>query len=291
MDEGGNASPDESQTIRQNMVDTATNFLKNPQVVGSPMAKKIAFLEGKGLTSAEIDAAIKQAGVAATDSVATATVGGAQLQVGPPPRAPWGWKEYFIGATVAVGGAVLVKDYVIPMITWPMKQMNDKVETLTESVNSLKSQLEEQTKAIQENLTKLTDISRRQADSTVSRDIQNDVAAVKSMLLNKNRFPKPPTPTTARIPEWQRKKQVTSQETVITKPLITAPSTPETSQVVTNPISTPSTPETKTIAASHTIPEVTPTIGSIEPNEEKTEVKVVDMGDNDTDKELEAENA
>lgn len=48
----------EPQEIRQDMVDTAVKFLTNPKVVDSPISRKTAFLEDKGITPAEIQRAM-----------------------------------------------------------------------------------------------------------------------------------------------------------------------------------------------------------------------------------------
>lgn len=46
---------------REGLINSAISFLKNPSVVSSPLAKKIAFLESKGLTASEIQIALNRA--------------------------------------------------------------------------------------------------------------------------------------------------------------------------------------------------------------------------------------
>jgi peroxin-14 len=49
-----------SQEIRQDLVSSAVGFLRDPKVQEAPLTKRVAFLESKGLTQAEIQAAISQ---------------------------------------------------------------------------------------------------------------------------------------------------------------------------------------------------------------------------------------
>ncbi len=50
--------PTPLKAIRIELVTTAVNFLNDPQVKSAPLSKRLAFLEGKGLTQEEIDLAI-----------------------------------------------------------------------------------------------------------------------------------------------------------------------------------------------------------------------------------------
>lgn len=56
-------------TIRSDLILTAVNFLKDPQVKSAPLSKRLAFLEGKGLTAEEIDLALVRAGGRSEDEV------------------------------------------------------------------------------------------------------------------------------------------------------------------------------------------------------------------------------
>ncbi|CAJ0847533.1 3038_t:CDS:2 [Entrophospora sp. SA101] len=66
--------------IRTELITPAVNFLKDPKVQSSPLQKRVAFLESKGLTSEEIEEALKQAKAGQID-----------------------WRDYFIAA-VLIGG-------------------------------------------------------------------------------------------------------------------------------------------------------------------------------------------
>lgn len=53
--------PPQLLSLRSDLILTAVNFLKDPQVKTAPLSKRLAFLEGKGLTSEEIDLALIKA--------------------------------------------------------------------------------------------------------------------------------------------------------------------------------------------------------------------------------------
>lgn len=50
--------PPPLKPLRPDLIATAVNFLNDPQVKAAPLSKRLAFLEGKGLTQEEIDLAI-----------------------------------------------------------------------------------------------------------------------------------------------------------------------------------------------------------------------------------------
>lgn len=59
---------EKSDTIRENMVQNAVRFLSHDSVKEATMTRKIAFLESKGLSSAEISEAIRRANSPAASS-------------------------------------------------------------------------------------------------------------------------------------------------------------------------------------------------------------------------------
>lgn len=59
--------------IREDMIKPAVSFLSSPNVRSADREKKIAFLQKKGLTQAEITEAFKRAGVEGDSTVATTT--------------------------------------------------------------------------------------------------------------------------------------------------------------------------------------------------------------------------
>ncbi|GAN05928.1 peroxisomal membrane anchor family protein [Mucor ambiguus] len=63
----------DTAAIREDMIKPAVSFLSSPNVRSADREKKIAFLQKKGLTQAEITEAFKRAGVEGDSTVATTT--------------------------------------------------------------------------------------------------------------------------------------------------------------------------------------------------------------------------
>ena len=106
----------------------AVKFLTNPKIGASTIAQKTAFLKDKGLGQSEIEAAMAQARLSAPAGTLSTSNGGlytpAAVNIGRVPgdgegqgeQPAWGWKEYFIAATVMTGAVVVAKDYVLPKL-------------------------------------------------------------------------------------------------------------------------------------------------------------------------------
>lgn len=111
---------------RQEMITSAISFLQDPKVGSSSIAQRIAFLESKGLTSQEIDEALRRSGLVgggANGGGAGGGGGGPMIQQGPPQyhqqQQPYGqygppgygqqqsglggrdWRDWFIMAVVS----------------------------------------------------------------------------------------------------------------------------------------------------------------------------------------------
>jgi peroxin-14 len=111
-------------SVREDVLASAVKFLQDPKVQSSPLARRIAFLESKGLTSEEIEQAMQRAsGGASTTGAVVSTAPGAMqsmmpggqpmygqpmylgppMQPPPPPPKERDWKDYFIATTIAFG--------------------------------------------------------------------------------------------------------------------------------------------------------------------------------------------
>ena len=58
---------------REDIIQSAVKFLKDPKVASSPLAKKIAFLESKGLSSEEIEEAVSRSNGGNSNTTTTTT--------------------------------------------------------------------------------------------------------------------------------------------------------------------------------------------------------------------------
>ena len=96
---------------REDLVQSAVKFLKDPAVQNSSLQKRIAFLESKGLTSEEIEEALRQSKGVAPNAGAVILnqppppppPPGQVTLVQPPPVPRMDWRDYFIAA-VLIGG-------------------------------------------------------------------------------------------------------------------------------------------------------------------------------------------
>lgn len=182
--------------MNEELINSAVSFLKDPQVGGSPLTKKVEFLESKGLNQEEIEEALKRANDNSTttssssSSVASSNLSNTtsspsyQLQqqqqvysqppidyynvVPPPPPVPEkSWKDYFIMATATAGVTYglyqVVTRYLIPSIIPPSQSSIDKdKETINEEFMKIDKILDQLTFEQEEikhaNETKLSEI-------------------------------------------------------------------------------------------------------------------------------------
>jgi len=102
--------------IREDLVSSALTFLSDPKVQSSPLAKRLAFLESKGLNQEEITEVLNRLNNPATSAAAAASTsasagappvpqyGGHGNPYGAPPEVPGrDWRDWFIMAVVTSG--------------------------------------------------------------------------------------------------------------------------------------------------------------------------------------------
>jgi len=105
-----------SASATSNNVQSAVSFLRDPNVQDSPLAKKVAFLEAKGLNQTEIDTALRLAAASSSSSSpsyrqlrAPYPSSSAYAYPGQQDRMRPDWRDWFIMAVVGGGvGAVMV---------------------------------------------------------------------------------------------------------------------------------------------------------------------------------------
>lgn len=107
--------------LREDLISSAISFLSDPKVQSAPLAKKVSFLESKGMTSEEIEEAMarmngKSTGASTSTAAAPVVANGPPIAggtvmthataAGPPPvpaRPSYDWRDIFVAATLAGG--------------------------------------------------------------------------------------------------------------------------------------------------------------------------------------------
>ncbi|KAJ2030901.1 peroxisomal membrane protein pex14 [Coemansia sp. S610] len=174
-----------AQVLREDIIESAVRFLADPKVQSSTLAKKVSFLETKGLTNAEIEDALARAksqhtttsnGQQADGTVATRgsgpapAYGYAQPLARPaaPPRPPLDWKDYFIAAVVAGGLGyglyMLATKYIRPLLLArdDNRRLEEEKKLLVEQNEITRKQLE----SLSESTTRILDTIARQSQKT-----------------------------------------------------------------------------------------------------------------------------
>ncbi|XP_033642617.1 peroxisomal membrane protein PEX14-like isoform X2 [Asterias rubens] len=266
-------SPSVTAAPRENMIETALRFLKNPQVRSSPLAQKKVFLQKKGLTAQEIEIAVERSGTQ-QDVVAPVQTPTNQAMVpaqGNPMQqqmVPYGqpvpsqvtrWRDY-MAIAVIVGGVSfgiykLISNFLMPYIKGRQEE-RERLERLEASIQELNKnvahtvqEVEKATKSIQvllelqqsklDNLTTNIAASKSVSSNNKSTDVADlkaEITSLKGLLLNRHQFPATPQP--APIPAWQRPASSSLVSTTPVKPSINQ------SQASTTQLG----PETKSIA-------------------------------------------
>ncbi|KAL5229162.1 hypothetical protein ABZP36_017427 [Zizania latifolia] len=189
------------QSMREDYIQNAVNFLGHPKVKDSPIFYRRSFLEKKGLTKEEIDEAFRRVpdpqpnntDVAAVDSqqasISNQSAGIQPYKAVQPPQAvssfanagsmvPYtqpqlSWSHTLVGVGVILGlgasAAVVLKKLFVPRIkSWIQKSHAEGDEN---AENELKSKLYEEIKeAIQASASAFSDIAKTNQDLLASKD-------------------------------------------------------------------------------------------------------------------------
>ncbi|CAI2163643.1 12432_t:CDS:2 [Funneliformis geosporum] len=198
--------------IRQELVQSAVNFLKDPQVKNSPLQKRVAFLESKGLSSEEIEEALKKVKDVSPSVVPPlppppSSQGSGQVMITQPPPVPrMDWRDFFIAA-VFVGGigyaiVAVTKKYILPLLKTPTAKelemdkqaLNDQFNAASETLNDVKSDtqivkktIEEQVYKVKESLETLDKMMSDIKQQEVKRDadlkiLKEDMDAIRELI-------------------------------------------------------------------------------------------------------------
>ncbi|KAI3656280.1 hypothetical protein MP638_000226 [Amoeboaphelidium occidentale] len=216
---------EEKASLRPELVQQARNFLNDPKVADAPLAKKLAFLETKGLTQAEIEEALRP-----SSSSSTGTSGPPALpSQGYPQGVPVQyvaqgkyafWKDIFIGLVGLSGLSVGV--YQLCSHYYPewfgLEKEEDALNKFIDEFHESQSKNEEHLMEIKKEIVELKD-EMPKVDGTALQEIQMELKSVKALLLSRRQFPANPQPIpivsstpiatnsekTVTLPEWQQK--------------------------------------------------------------------------------------
>lgn len=167
--------------MADDLISSAVTFLQDPKVADAPLAKRIAFLESKGLSSEQVQVALQRAQSEASSSVQdgpSRSQGAADASYAPsrppttyapyavqqaaPPLPQRDWRDWFIMAVVSGGFSwalyFLAKHYVIPLVSPPTQsQLDTDKETVAAQFDQVQEMLSILQKDTEEVKTKATE--------------------------------------------------------------------------------------------------------------------------------------
>ena len=118
--------------MRDDLIKSAVAFLRDPQVQQSPLTKRIAFLEGKGLTSDEIQHALSQTGVPNESASPSPSTSSKSAQPASFSLWQWTWTA-LVTSAVTLSGYHLIQQ---ALQEWfpSTQRLNDQAEALDSSL-------------------------------------------------------------------------------------------------------------------------------------------------------------
>lgn len=179
--------------IREDYIQSAVTFLRDPQVADASLAKKVEFLESKNLTPEEIEEALKRSNAAGGASSTSSSSSTSSAISGSPPVAHYNqtlpplpkrdWKDYFVMATVSAGVAYglyeVTRRYVLPLIMPPtpaaLEQDKAALDSEFDRAEALLAQLQKDTEEI-----KIAELQRKEEFSKVLKEAQDSIEYIKS---------------------------------------------------------------------------------------------------------------
>ncbi|PLW23295.1 hypothetical protein PCANC_03640 [Puccinia coronata f. sp. avenae] len=193
---------------RERLISSAVGFLQDPSVETSPLAKRIAFLESKGLTTSEIEEALRRA--SNLSNTRNLFFSGGYPQSYPVDRNASDWRDWFV--MTVMGGGVgyllinLARKYLIPALKPPtqteleeaqaqLEQKYDEVsgflETIRTDTEMIKKEMTQQTEklglamkdvelAVEECLS--GEIKRDQSLHTVQQEVEGLRTSIQQMI-------------------------------------------------------------------------------------------------------------
>ncbi|KAG6911909.1 hypothetical protein DXG01_000156 [Tephrocybe rancida] len=226
-----------SSSNRQELVQNAVAFLADPKVAklivtkyvdlydlynkaqASPLTQRIQFLEAKGLTPQEIDAAFKQAalnysGPSYHQPYPQSYGASPYPPIGAPGGQRWDWRDYFITAvisgSIAYGAVALFKKHLLPHLQPPtstayeedrdaltaqfdaaevlLKEIQEESAAVRKAVEEQKQEIDRTTANVEAVVVEMREGEHKTRDEM--REIRDEVNNIREMLpkmINKNK--------------------------------------------------------------------------------------------------------
>ncbi|XP_012142969.1 peroxisomal biogenesis factor 14 [Megachile rotundata] len=219
--------------LRENLVKTAVEFLKNPKVASSPVGPKREFLKKKGLTEEEIKTAFKLAGVDVTveqnaynsNDYTVVPVPPGQvypyLQTYPYQLTPFQKIREFFNTAALIGTTIYCVYWFYKKFIKPLLFGRKKKDSIQDSVNELDKTIQNSMKEVKQSISKVEDdvqkLTQNQSIDPVIpqlvQELKQDLASLKSLLLSRKQFPSAPASVPSiSIPSWQLDAAGTNQD-------------------------------------------------------------------------------
>ena len=165
--------------MSDDLINSAVTFLQDPKVADAPLAKRIAFLESKGLTSEQVNIALQRAQQPSPPAQVNTSsptpsssyaqslppVPYASYQTQAPPALPnRDWRDWFIMAVVSGGFSwaayIVAKRYILPLIQPPTQS---QLEADKETIKAQFDQVQEMLSILQSDAAAAKDVASEQA--------------------------------------------------------------------------------------------------------------------------------
>jgi len=168
---------------RDSLISSAVGFLQDPTVASSPLAKRIAFLESKGLTSSEIEEALRRTSNLSTTQNAFAAGYRGPYQAD---RNATDWRDWFV--MTVVGGGVgyllinLAKKFLVPALRPPtqteLEEAQARLEQKYDEVSGFLQTIQTDTEIVKKEMTQQTeklDLAMKDVQSAVEECLSGEI--------------------------------------------------------------------------------------------------------------------
>ncbi|WAQ89327.1 hypothetical protein PtA15_11A14 [Puccinia triticina] len=168
---------------RDSLISSAVGFLQDPTVASSPLAKRIAFLESKGLTSSEIEEALRRASSLGTTQNAFAAGYRGPYQAD---RDATDWRDWFV--MTVIGGGVgyllinLAKKFLIPALKPPtqteLEEAQARLEQKYDEVTGILQTIQSDTEIVKKEMTEQAEklgLAMKEVESAVEECLSGEI--------------------------------------------------------------------------------------------------------------------